>query len=91
MSNISIDNQWTRPALASCGLLKWIGVYLCVVFISGITFNGFVLYNLLNKKNLQSPINIFIIALSFADLMQALFGIPLTLTSNLACRYRVQK
>ncbi len=84
----SIDDEWTRPALASCHILKWIGGYLCFVFIFGIILNSFVLYTLLKKKRLKSPISIFIIVLSSADLIHALFGIPLPLTSNLACRYR---
>jgi len=87
--NSSIDNEWTRPALASCHILKWIGFYLCFVFIFGIILNSFVLYTLIKRKYLQSPINIFIIALSSTDLADALFGIPLPLTSNLACRYRI--
>ncbi len=84
----SIDDEWTRPALASCHILKWIGGYLCFVFIFGIILNSFVLYKLMKNKHRQSPIRIFMITLSVADLIHALFGIPLPLTSNLACRYR---
>ncbi len=84
-----IDDEWTRPGLASCSTLKWIGGYLFFVFILGIVLNSFVLYTLLNKKRLRSPIRLFIIALSSADLIHAAFGIPLPLTSNLACRYRI--
>ena len=84
-----VDDEWIRPALASCSTLKWIGGYLCFVFILGIVLNSFVLYTLLNKKRLLSPIRLFIIALSSADLIHASLGIPLPLTSNLACRYRI--
>jgi hypothetical protein len=80
------DQEWTGPALASCYTLKWIGTYLCFVFICGIVLNTFVLYTIIRKKYLQSPIRIFIIALCVADLIHALFGIPLPLTSSLACR-----
>jgi len=84
----SIDDEWARPALASCHILKWIGGYLCFVFIFGIILNSFVLYKLMKNEDRQSPIRIFMITLSVADLTQSLFGIPLPLTSNLACRYR---
>ena len=88
MFNSSPSNidPWAQPALASCFLLKWIGSYLCFIFICGIVLNVFVLYTTINKKSLQSPISIFIIALSSSDLIQSLFGIPLPLTSNFACR-----
>jgi hypothetical protein len=80
------DNEWTQPALASCHILKWIGSYLCFTFICGITLNSSVLYVLIQKKHRRSPIDVFIIALCFFDLIAALLGIPLPLTSNLACR-----
>ena len=82
-----MSDQWQRPPLASCHVLKFIGGYLALVFVSGIALNGFVLRSLLDKKRGRSPIRIFMIALAFADLMAALLGIPLPLTSNLACRY----
>jgi hypothetical protein len=88
LNNSLLNNDpWTQPALASCYILKWIGGYLCFVFVCGIVLNIFVLYTMINKKYLQSPISIFIIALCTADLIHSLFGIPLPLTSNLACRY----
>jgi hypothetical protein len=83
------DDQWTQTALASCHILKWIGGYLCFVFICGIVLNIFVLYTIINKKHIESSISIFIIALSSADLLHALFAIPLPLTSNFACRYEM--
>jgi hypothetical protein len=86
ISHSSDEDQWTRPALASCYILKWIGGYLCFVFIFGIVLNGFVLYTLIKKNYLQPPMSIFIFALSSADLIHALFGIPLPLMSNLSCR-----
>lgn len=85
-SNSSTDEDWTGPALASCPTLKLIGTYLCLVFICGIVLNSFVIYIIVKKKPSQSPISVFIIALATADLIHALFGIPLPLTSNLACR-----
>lgn len=88
-THLSIKNEWNRPALASCYILKWIGIYLCFIFIAGVILNTFVLYSLLKKAWLQSPIDIFIIALSCADLAHALCGIPLPLTSNFACRYTI--
>lgn len=85
--NPSNNDQWTQPALASCHILKWIGIYLCFVFIFGVVLNGSVIYVLMNKKYPRSPISTFILALSCADLTHAVLGIPLPLTSNLACRY----
>lgn len=85
--NPSDDNQWTQPALASCHILRWIGIYLCFVFILGVLLNGSVIYIIISKKYPRSPINTFILALSCADLSHAILGIPLPLTSNLACRY----
>ena len=81
------DDQWTRLPLAPCHTLKWIGGYLIFALVSGILLNGFVLYALLKKQHAQSPISIYMITLTFADLMCAILGIPLPLTSNLACRY----
>jgi hypothetical protein len=82
----SIHDEWTGHALASCRILKWIGGYLCFTFICGIVLNAIILFILLQTKHRRSPIDIFIIALCFSDLLAALLGIPLPLTSNLACR-----
>lgn len=90
MFNNSIDgstnNEWAGYALASCYILKWIGGYLFFAFIFGIVLNVIILSILLQTKRRRSPIDIFIIALCFSDLLAALLGIPLPLTSNLACR-----
>lgn len=80
------DGEWTLPATASCHILKWIGIYLCFTFIFGIGLNATIIVFLLQNKKRRSPIDVFIIALCFADLSDALLGIPLSLTSNLACR-----
>ncbi|UJR33532.1 hypothetical protein I4U23_020976 [Adineta vaga] len=86
MSNCK-DQDWERPALASCRILKWIGVYLCFTFLCGIVLNGIILNILREKRHRRSPIDIFIMALCFSDLLAAVLGIPLPLTSNLACRW----
>ncbi len=83
---INNNNEWTDHALASCQILKWIGGYLFFTFICGIVLNGIILSILLQNKYRRSPIDIFIIALCFSDLLATLLGIPLPLTSNLACR-----
>ncbi|CAF3825136.1 unnamed protein product [Adineta steineri] len=85
--NNFIYNEWTQPALASCQILKWIGGYLCFAFICGITLNGIILSILCDSKHRRSPIDIFIICLCISDLLASLLGIPLPLTSNLACRW----
>jgi hypothetical protein len=80
------SDQWTRPALAPCSILKCIGAYLTFVMFFGILLNGFVLHSSLNDKRSRSPIRVYMIALSLANLMGALLGIPLPLTSSFACR-----
>ena len=79
-------DQWIQPASTPCQLLKWIGGYLCFTFLSGVVLNGIVICILLQKQRGRTPIDIYIIALCVADLAAALLGIPLPLTSNLACR-----
>ena len=79
------DNQWSRPALASCFTLRWMGGYLIAVFLTGILLNSLVLHSFLQIKQSQSPIRIYMIALSIANLAETLLGIPLSLSSNLAC------
>jgi len=80
------NNQWAGYGLASCHILKWIGGYLCFTFICGVVLNIIILNILLRIKRRRTPIDIFIIALCFSDLLASLLGIPLPLTSNLACR-----
>lgn len=78
-------DQWSGKVLASCDILRWIGVYLCFTFVLGIFLNGAALFILLTNKH-RSPIDIFIIALCFFDLLATVLGVPLPLSSNLACR-----
>lgn len=84
-SNLSND-EWNRPALASCQTLKFIGIYLIFVFLLGILLNGYILFNLFARKQSNSPIRIFMIALSVSELLASVAGIPLPLLSNFACR-----
>ena len=81
-----LDNEWSQPARASCEVLRWIGIYLCFAFLSGLVLNGIIIIILVKKQRGRSPIDVYIIALCLADLAAALLGIPLPLTSNLACR-----
>ena len=82
----SDDNEWSRPPLASCQILTGIGVYLIFAFLAGIILNALVLHALFECRHFQSPIRIYMIALTFVDLAEAVLGMPLPLTSNLACR-----
>ncbi|CAF0751637.1 unnamed protein product [Adineta ricciae] len=91
MSNHSYNycniQDWAQPALASCHVLKWIGSYLCFVFLCGVVLNGIILTIHLENRKRRSPIEVFILALCFSNLAAAILGIPLPLTSNLACRW----
>ena len=82
---MSDDDEWSGEALASCEILTWIGIYLCFTFVFGVILNGAALFILLKNKH-RSPIDVFIIALCFFDLLATVLGVPLPLTSNLACR-----
>lgn len=86
MCNFSTIDEWSRPALVSCQILTFIGVYLVFVFIAGVLLNILVLRSLLETRKTQSPIRIYMIALTFVDLLETILGIPLPLSSNFACR-----
>ena len=84
--NISIS-----PQLEPCYILRPLGYYLLILWISGTILNGSILYVFIrNKKLRQSSTNIFIGGLIFADFLGACFEIPLPAIALLGCRL-VQK
>ncbi|CAF1546236.1 unnamed protein product [Adineta ricciae] len=71
-----------------CSILRIIGYYFIVLWITGMILNGSVLYILVrNKKLRQSSTNILIGGLLLADLIGTYFEIPLPTFSLLSCRW----
>ena len=80
-----IDTHY--PIREPCLLLNFLGGYLMLLWLFGITFNGKVVWVFLRKKKLrQSPSHIFILGLITADMIAILFELPISIVSTLSCR-----
>lgn len=64
-----------------------IGTVLLVIIIFGTLENGTVLIVFVKSKHLRSTTNFFIISLIIADFAMCVFGIPVSMSSNLANRW----
>lgn len=69
-----------------CYKLQIIGVVCCILFATGVFFNGILLWAFIRHKQLRTPINYYVIGLTILNLIGSLFELPFIMVSNLYCK-----
>ena len=76
----------TDEDLYLCPRLKYISVYLLIIYITGITSNTVLLKIFWTNKDLRAPINVFVIALTILNFIGIFCEAPLLIVSNFYCK-----
>lgn len=63
-----------------------IGWYMCFILASTCMVNALLLVTLLGNKELRQPINTFVIAITFLNLIGSLVEFPFVIGSSFACK-----
>jgi hypothetical protein len=66
--------------------LKLIGIYLIFIFVAGLLLNSILLWIFYEKKELRISLNLFVIAITFNNLVGCLTEIPFVILSNFSCK-----
>jgi hypothetical protein len=80
------DDMFSLEPTVECFKLRTIGLYAVFLFVSGTFFNGLLLWIFLKNKDLRTPLNAFIIALTAFNLFGCLFELPFIIISNFYCK-----
>ncbi len=82
----NLDQKIDNESGVECYKLRTIGLYCVFLFISGTVFNSLLLWTFYRNKELRTPINMFIIALTIFNLFGCLFEMPFVIVSNFYCK-----
>jgi hypothetical protein len=74
--NLTSNDFYERVSPISPIILNLLGSYLLLSMILGIVFNTLLLYIFKKYKDLQTPINTFIIAMTVLNLLGTIFELP---------------
>ena len=69
-----------------CVKLKFIGIYLLIIFVMGIGFNSSLLWLFYQKKDLRTSLNRFIFVIVSNNLIGCLIDLPFQVISSFACK-----
>ena len=78
---------WNRSSPIDCGIVRTVGIILCISSVIGMTLNGSLLYSFIWYKILRTPPNIFLMFISLMGLIGSLGTLPLTGLSSVYCRW----
>ncbi|RNA43725.1 vertebrate ancient opsin-like [Brachionus plicatilis] len=76
-----------KSSPVNCVNLRIIGTFTTLLFASCLLFNSILLWVFLKYKNMRSPTNIFITALTILNLVGSIIEFPFIIASKFACRW----
>lgn len=86
LSDVVIDYFGGRPSPIDCSVLKFFTVYSIFMFSTSFICNAILLYAFIKNKDLRSPINMFIIALTVTNLFATVSEASVIIPSTFACK-----
>ena len=78
-------NTSIKNSDSDCYRLKFIGSYLLVTCLAGIFLNTLLLWMFYRHKELRTPINRLIIAITVNNLMGCVLDLPMQIISSFKC------
>jgi hypothetical protein len=79
-------DPFDRPSPVECYKLEILGFCFTIVFIASVILNGLLLWVFYIHKELRTPINHFIIAITALHFYGAILEFPMVIASNFKCR-----
>lgn len=78
---------WNLPSPVDCGIVRFIGIGLCISACAGALLNGSLLFSFIRYKALRTPPNIFIMFISATGLLASCVNLPMSGSSSVFCRW----
>jgi hypothetical protein len=76
---------WNRQSPVNCGIIRIIGIVLCISSFIGILLNGSIVYSFIRYKDLRTSSNIFIMFITIIGFFASFSILPLTGISSIYC------
>ena len=89
--NATDIDKYDVPATAKCWQLKITAGYIVCLFVTSVVANVLLLWVLLRRKEMRTPVNSFIIFFTMLSLFGTCSEFPLIVISMLKCRYIFKK
>lgn len=86
LSDVIIDPYGGHQSPANCTVLKFFTVYAILMFGCSLLFNSLLLFAFFKNKEVRSPVNMFILALTVCNLFATLSESQFIIPSTYACR-----
>ena len=86
-NNHNHHDPFDMVPLVDCFKLKTIALYCVFIFLTGTMFNSILLWIFYKYKELRTPMNGFIIALTVLNLTGCITEMPIVILSNFYCKY----
>ena len=80
------EYDFMKNSPVDCTNLQIIGTFTTLLFGLCLLFNSMLLWVFLKYKNLHSPINVFIVALTTTNLIGSVLEFPFIIASKFACK-----
>lgn len=84
--NVKFDERYVSNATTKCSYLKVTAMYVITLFLVSIVTNIILLWVLLRRKEMRTPVNSFIIYFTFLSLYGTCSEFPMIAISMLQCR-----
>ena len=86
-ANRSDTSALAYRKLEPCFVLRFLGLYLIILWCSGIWLNGKILRIFIQKKKFRrSSSHVLILGLILADFVPIIFEMPISIISTVSCR-----
>ena len=86
LTEVIIDPFGGHPSPSDCGILKVVTVYSVFMFSSSFISNSLLLYAFIKNKEVRSPVNMFIMALSICNIFATLSEGQVIIASTFMCK-----
>ncbi len=86
-ANITVQYEWNRTSPIKENILNMLGIFLTGMMIMGVSLNGFVLHVFRVNKDLLTPLNVLIIAITVLNLIGCITELPWIIHSSFEHRY----
>lgn len=87
INNTKTIKMFEQPITIDCSHLRYIGVYLCSLFLLAFISNLIVIVAFYKNRDLFTPVNTLIFSLIILNLLGSIMEIPIVAISAFKCKY----
>ena len=79
-------SKYGQPSPIECYQLNIVSLFCVILFICSLSFNSILLWLFFKSKELRTPLNVIMIALTILNLIGTINELPLVIATTYACR-----